>query len=137
MDETPTKIVVARNKKGHFLKGQSGNPLGGPKTLFPDGDGGMVSAGALFRRNAAEVHDRLLTVIRDQATPHGPLISAIKEYNDRAFGRPAQAVEVTAKKDASLDYGAAMDALSNEQLAALALIEVAKDADASGDEWES
>ncbi|HEV2816151.1 MAG TPA: hypothetical protein VGW40_02870 [Allosphingosinicella sp.] len=118
---------IKRDKKGGFLKGFSGNPSGKPKTLFDDGKGGQISAGDLFRRNATEVHERLLAVIRDPATPHAPLISAIKEYNDRAYGRPAQALAISTKRDESLDLD--MTNLSDEQLAALSLVGSPREAD--------
>ena len=120
---TPTELkpAVQRDAKGYFLKGQSGNPSGKPKLKFDDGKGGQISAGDLFRRNAAEVHERLLAVIRDASTPAPALISAIKEYHDRAYGRPPQAVAITATRDESLDLN--MAALSDDQLRAIALID--------------
>lgn len=114
------KNGVLRNSRGHPAPGQSINPNGKPKTLFPDGRGGMISAGELFRRDAAEVHERLMEVIRDRSTPAGPLVSACKEIFDRAFGRPAQAVHVSTKRDTSLAHD--MSELTDEQLEALALI---------------
>lgn len=116
----PDKNGILRNKLGHPAPGVSMNPKGGPKTLFPDGKGGMISAGELFRQDVPTVHKRLLEVINDRSTPAGPLVTAINHFLDRALGKPPQSVSVTTSRDPSLDLD--MTALTDEQLEALALV---------------
>lgn len=116
----PDKNGVLRDKRGCFVPGMSGNPKGGPRTLFPDGKGGMISAGELFRQDVAVVHARLLEIIQDRTTPAGPLVTAINHFLDRALGKPTQAVTVSTDRDTSLDHD--LSELSVEQLEAIALI---------------
>ena len=84
-NEAPRQI---RDRNGKFLPGRSGNPSGRPKTLLPDGR----SPSELYRGDAVAVHAKLLQIIMDDSIPAAPRVAAVKEFNDRAFGRPAQTI---------------------------------------------
>jgi Family of unknown function (DUF5681) len=71
-----------------FVKGQSGNPGGRPKTGF----------GALLReetRDGAELAEFMLDVFRGKRRSLKLRMEAATWIADRAFGRPIQATEVS------------------------------------------
>jgi hypothetical protein len=69
---------------GTFMKGQSANPGGRPKTV------------ALIRALAqaqTEANVQALVSIRDDAiAPHAARVAAARELLDRAYGRPTQPI---------------------------------------------
>ena len=86
---------VTRNSKGQWVKGANGlseSPLSkiprfDPNTPIRDMEEVYIdSAGLVFQQ--------LLKTILDPKTSPAARVSAIKEYNDRAFGKSAQAVKI-------------------------------------------
>jgi hypothetical protein len=119
MTDTPNDDAPIRTPTGQFAKGQSGNPKGGnTPQIFRDLTGNKFEIADLYRQNAGVVWMELLKLIRDPKTPGSAKVSAIKEYNDRAHGRPAQAVRIVKTDDLydTID----VSSLSDEVLEALA-----------------
>lgn len=69
-----------------FAKGQSGNPGGRPKDL--------EGVRELARAHTAEALDTLASIMRDGSTENARLRAA-EALLERAWGRPAQALDVT------------------------------------------
>ena len=90
-----SKSIVPRNEKGHFLKGQSGNPTGRPLRMLPDGKGGFISRTELFQRDVVEVVETLMTIVRDPKSKDRDKIVAGKILIEHAFGAPKQHVDLT------------------------------------------
>ncbi len=102
MDDTETDQKPLRDAKGRILPGQSLNPAGGNKPkIFRDSQGRKLSIQDFYSDNAGRVAYELYQTIIDAKTPATAKISAIKEFNDRAFGRPL-ATTVT-RKDETAD----------------------------------
>jgi hypothetical protein len=118
-------VTPIRRKNGTFVKGQSGNPQGGNKPYFlRDLAGNKHSIRDLYLDNAGAVFGELLRIIMDTKSPATARISAIKEFNDRAFGKSVQSIrssnttEIEAETiDASLLDDAVLAALTNARKA--------------------
>ena len=97
---------MARDSKGQFVKGQSGNPLGRAQKLptkFDDA-GFLLTGQDLFLANMDAVHDELFKLIMSKDTSPAAKVSAIKEYQERGFGKSASSL--TIKRD---DKGGTVD----------------------------
>ena len=89
IDNNEDENVVPIKRKSGFQPGQSGNPAGGSKPrLYRDIMGNKFAIEDLYRNEAGRVFYELHRLILDQKTPATAKISAIKEFNDRAMGRP-------------------------------------------------
>jgi hypothetical protein len=129
MDDQNTRKPL-RDEKGRILPGQSLNPQGGNKPkLFRDSTGRKLSIQDFYTDNAARVAYELYKVITDPETPATARISGIKEFNDRAFGRPQQTTVM--KKDELVDSEYDLTDVAPE---ILRQIITAKLVDRSGDE---
>jgi hypothetical protein len=91
MADEPTNIVeIPRKKNGQFQKGVSGNPLGSARPrVYRDLDGQKREIQDLFREGAPAVFEIMLRMIHDSKTPPGVKANLIKEYFNRAVGKPA------------------------------------------------
>lgn len=74
------------NKPWQFKPGQSGNPVGRPKTVGQIRD--------LARRNTRPAFATILRLMRDKSAPHGTRLAAAQEVLDRAYGKAPQKYEV-------------------------------------------
>lgn len=97
-DDTPHDLP--RAPKGTFKKGVSGNPAGGNKPrLYRTVKHGSISIEQLYRDEAGLVFYELMRVIGDPKTPATAKVSAIKEFNDRCFGKAQQSLRVSHNED--------------------------------------
>lgn len=78
---------------GKFAKGQSGNPGGRPKLPEEIKEIARASSGDAFKR---------VVELMDSADDERVQLAAAKEVLDRAFGKPAQAMEVSGKEGGPL-----------------------------------
>ncbi|MEG3124795.1 hypothetical protein [Sphingomonas sp. GB1N7] len=118
MEDTPEDKKVVR---GRFVKGQSGNPKGGNKPQYiRDYVGNKLEITELYKQNAAHVFFELLKLITSKETPATAKVSAIKEYNDRAYGKPATNIRVSSGNDTvdSIDVKSLDDAVIAQIMAA-------------------
>ncbi len=70
-----------------FAPGQSGNPSGRPKV--------NAEAQALARLHTRDAITALASIAKDKDQPAAARVTASTALLDRAWGRPAQAMEVT------------------------------------------
>jgi hypothetical protein len=83
-----------------FRPGQSGNPTGRPKRpatietrrIFRD----VLTAA---RERTQDAIDTLASIMRDPKAPAAARVSAAQALLDRGYGKPAQAIEVSAQPD--------------------------------------
>lgn len=102
MSDEPEDLI--RNSKGQFAPGQVVHRNGSRPRVIRDFVGNKLSIEELYQSNAGHVFYELLKLIRDPKTTATARVSAIKEFNDRALGRPNQAVKVSNQNgDASYD----------------------------------
>src|SRR5690606_2966528 len=92
------------------VKGQSGNPSGA-KII-------TVDPKSLYGPHAKAVSQRLVAMIHDENTPASARIAAIKEFNDRFYGRAIPTIEKKDIVDAIID----VSTLSPEALAEISKI---------------
>jgi len=80
------KGKAARSNRGQFKPGQSGNPGGRPKTL--------PELRLAARAHTPEALSTLAAIMRSRRATPGARVQAVRELLDRAWGRPAQELEV-------------------------------------------
>lgn len=76
-----------RNKRGQFVKGNSGNPTGRPKKKRDK------TLQELCKTHSVEAINTLVTIMKSDEVKEADRIKAAKEVLDRAYGRPRQTVE--------------------------------------------
>jgi len=116
-DNQDDKKVV----RGRFVKGQSGNPKGGNRPQYiKDYVGNKLEIAELYKMNAGHVFYELMKVISAKETPATARISAIKEFNDRAYGKAATSIRVSTGNDLqdSIDTKALSDDVIAQIMAA-------------------
>ena len=69
-----------RNDRGHFVKGESGNPHGRPRVILNVRD--------LAREHTEAAIETLASIMVDSEAPAAARISAASEILNRGFGRP-------------------------------------------------
>ncbi len=87
----PTNIIeIPRKPNGQFQKGVSGNPLGGSNIrVYRDPDGAKRDVQDLFREGSPAVFEQMMKMIMNTQTPPGVRANLMKEYFNRAWGKPA------------------------------------------------
>jgi hypothetical protein len=100
-------IIPTRNEKGQFRKGVSGNPLGGSNVrIYRDPDGAKRDVQDLFREGAPAVFQEMLKMIMSTQTPPGVRANLMKEFFNRAFGKPAITIMSPEQENyEGLDFG--------------------------------
>ena len=76
---------MARNKSGHFIKGESGNPVGRP--VVPQEQKDIRLMALKYADDALQVLVKVLPMVDSQPAS---AISAAKELLDRGFGKSTQ-----------------------------------------------
>lgn len=92
-----------------FVKGQSGNPSGKPKTTFNG-----KSLTEMAREHTDKALDALVGILDSDEAPHSAKVSAAGTLLDRGWGKAPQAVLVDASINDESDTGKAaglLDAL--------------------------
>ena len=117
MEDTQLETPPEKKRPAHlFKKGQSGNPAGGNKPKYiRDYVGNKIEIAELYRMNAGHVFFELMKVIAAKDTPATARISAIKEFNDRAFGKAATSIRVSSVNESNETIDTTV--LSNEVIA--------------------
>lgn len=101
-----------------FKPGQSGNPGGRPKLL--------AEVQAYAREYSNEAIDGLVEIARSKKSPHAARVAAYNSILDRAWGRPAQSVDVTTNRKST-------DEMSDAELMAIAAGAEEEEADATNE----
>ena len=83
---TANSNETVKHRQGQFVKGQSGNPSGRPKT--PD------EIKEMFALKTPDAVKKLIEMIDNETTPPQVKLSAIKEVLDRTLGKPMQDTNV-------------------------------------------
>ena len=101
----PNRLRQAKMSRGgwrstSFRPGQSGNPTGRPKRPA------TIEARRIFRdvltaarERTQDAIDTLASIMRDPKAPAAARVSAAQALLDRGYGKPAQAIEVSAEPD--------------------------------------
>jgi len=93
-DLTPDNVV--RDTKGRFRPGSASPYRGGPISQTAHAFlSNKIDLTDLYKSKAVVVFTELVKLIEDPKTPATAKVSAIKEFNDRAVGRPNQAIKVS------------------------------------------
>jgi hypothetical protein len=104
MEDNEDNVTPIRSPAGKFVKGQSGNPAGGNKPrVYRAPNGERIDMQDLYLENAPRVFAELMRLIVDPKVAATAKVSAIKEYNDRAFGKAAQQMRISKADDVVFD----------------------------------
>ena len=96
-----------RNDRGHFVKGESGNPHGRPRVILGVRD--------LARQHTEAAIETLASIMVDSEAPAAARISAASEILNRGFGRPVDQ-RVLLAMSAQIDRPASVKDLTSRQI---------------------
>lgn len=120
-DETQPPGTSSRWKKG-----QSGNPLGKPKTtlkLKRDGKIVEVSLSELAREYTLKSLATMVSIMVDKENPAEVRLRAASMLHDRGWGKTPQAVELTGANGGPIEYANLTDEELDARIAAFVGLE--------------